>query len=291
MGIKRFLLFGFIFFLVLLTGLISFWLSFKRTISLDNPEKEKTSVTKTEVKKDEPIFSFAVFGDTEIQGLDDEAMIFQKIIKGINADKEIIFVIHTGDLTSKGTKYQFDRFSEFADQLEISLYTTLGNNDIATDRYGTYYEDLFGKSYYSFDFEDCHFIALDNSSAYYGFDRKQRKWLEEDLEENSQQRFFIVMHRPLNVPLASAVIEGGNELSSDNINAFLKIINPYSDKILQIFTGHIHSFLEYTLADKIPVTVSGGGGAAPQVKIIKEDYHYLKVQVFEDKIKIQKLSV
>ncbi|MFH1749470.1 MAG: metallophosphoesterase [bacterium] len=287
--IRRFFLLFLAFLFILALGAGTFYLSYKRTVSEDDPsdkQQQNSDTQLTSTTKEQ--FSFAVIGDTEVD-TDSDNNVFKSAIKDINKQK-VPFVIHTGDLTAEGSRDQFRIFDKLLEDLIPSIYPTIGNNDIYTDKSGYNFELFYDNPYYSFDYEDRHFIILDNSSAYYGFEWKQQEWLKEDLILNDGKKLILVMHRPLNVPNADLVLEGGNELSDSNIQTFLKIIDPYKDKIEQIFTGHIHDFLQYKLGD-IPVTVTGGGGGEPQFEFVKAEPHYLLVKVYTDKIKIEKKEI
>jgi len=287
--VRRFFLLFLAFMFILALGAGTFYFSFKRTMSeedLNEKHQQDADTQLTSTTKEQ--FTFAVIGDTEINTSSDN-QIFQDAIQDINKQK-VPFVIHTGDLTAEGSRDQFRIFDELLEDLIPSVYLALGNNDIHTDKSGYNFELFYDDPYYSFDYEDRHFIILDNASAYYGFDWKQQEWLKEDLILNDGKKIILVMHRPLNVPNADLVIEGGNELSDANIQTFLSIIEPYQEKIEQIFTGHIHTYLEYKLGD-IPVTVTGGGGGEPQFEFVKAEPHYLLVKVYKDEIKIEKKEI
>lgn len=287
--VRRFFLLSLTFIFILALGAGTFYLSYKRTISQEDANKKQQQDTNTQlISTVKEQFTFAVIGDTEID-TDKDNQVFKNAIQNINKQK-VPFVIHTGDLTAEGSRDQFRIFDELLEDLIPSIYLTLGNNDIYTDKSGHNFELFYDDPYYSFDYEDRHFIILDNASAYYGFDWKQQEWLKEDLILNDGKKLILVMHRPLNVPNADLVIEGGNELSDTNIQTFLSIIEPYQEKIEQIFTGHIHTYLEYKLGD-IPVTVTGGGGGEPQFEFVKAEPHYLLVKVYKDEIKIEKKEI
>ncbi len=282
---RYFLLFlGFVFILALGAG--TFYLSYKRTVSEEDSSDKKQQNPDTQLASTaKEQFAFVVLGDTEVDTMTDN-LVFKDAIQQINKEK-VPFVIHTGDLTSTGTRDEFRIFDTLIEELVPSIYPAEGNNDIYTDKSGYNFELYYDEPYYSFDYEDRHFVVLDNSAAYYGFDWKQQEWLKDDLILNDGKKLILVMHRPLNVPNADLIIKGGNELSDANIQAFLKIIEPYKDKIEHIFTGHIHTYLDYEL-DGIPVTVTGGGGGEPQFDFIKAEPHYLLVKVYKDEIKIEK---
>jgi len=112
------------------------------------------------------------------------------------------FVINVGD-TIQGTE---DRTAE-AEWKEIRgflarykrypFYFVAGNHDIWSDYSRKLFERETGRPpTYSFDYQNAHFVVLDNSRVFdLGLD--QLRFLEEDLKQNRQrQPKFIFFHQP-----------------------------------------------------------------------------------------------
>lgn len=115
-------------------------------------------------------------------------------------------IIHSGDLVSRGDEYEqwkeqyFDPMRGLAEN--ITVFPSLGNHERNHQHYYDYMSlpDENGESFYSFDYGNAHFIALNSNSdeAPYSLDSDQTKWLIEDLKANKDAQWKIVFfHHPL----------------------------------------------------------------------------------------------
>ena len=126
------------------------------------------------------------------------------------------FVVHNGDMVQEYPD-NLERFYESMDEsLEqvracgIEPYYVAGNHDIGDKPDPTapashvsrdvldWYHRRFGKSWYSFDQGDCHFVVL-NSQIMNGTlpdAAEQEAWAEKDLAEHVKKRLFILLHLP-----------------------------------------------------------------------------------------------
>jgi hypothetical protein len=148
-----------------------------------------------------------------------------------------------------------------------------------------------GEPWRSVEVGDLHLILLDNADRKIGFPKEELDWLEQDLKAIPLDKTIIVAyHRPFNFPLASIVGDDETSASRKTNERFLNILANYP--ITHIFTGHIHTSLDYTMTlskdangnatKSVPVTISGGGGQPPQSGfggLLPEKYHALKVTV------------
>lgn len=115
-------------------------------------------------------------------------------------------IIHSGDLVSRGDVYEqwkeqyFDPMRGLSEN--IAVFPSLGNHERNHQNYYDYMSlpDENGESFYSFDYGNAHFIALNSNSDEepYGPDSKQTQWLIKDLEANKDAEWKIVFfHHPL----------------------------------------------------------------------------------------------
>ena len=128
------------------------------------------------------------------------------------------FTIHLGDminpvpeLPSYGTAVE--NFNRIAQDLNAPLHLMPGNHDIGdkpvswmpagtvNEELIALYEEHFGRHYFSFDHEDCHFVILNSPLINSGIpaEAEQAAWLEADLAENEDKRTFLFSHYPLYV--------------------------------------------------------------------------------------------
>ena len=126
------------------------------------------------------------------------------------------FVVHNGDMVQEYPD-NLERFYKSMDEsLEqmracgIEPYYVAGNHDIGDKPDPTapashvsrdvldWYHRTFGKSWYSFDQGNCHFVVL-NSQIMNGTlpdAAEQEAWVKKDLAEHAEKRLFILLHMP-----------------------------------------------------------------------------------------------
>jgi 3',5'-cyclic-AMP phosphodiesterase len=202
-------------------------------------------------------FTFLFITDTHIQpelnatiGTD---MAFKQA-RAIKAD----FAINGGDhvFDALGVPKQralalYDLYGKTEQDLGLKVYHTLGNHDVLgiypasgtspTDPlYGKkFYEDRFGKAYYSFDHKGHHFIVLDSigitdDRAYEGrVDSAQLQWLAADLAALPSGTPIIVS---VHIPLVTAFDSYVAIPSSLAPHHGLSVIN--SAEVIHLFEGH-----------------------------------------------------
>ncbi|MDD4178843.1 MAG: metallophosphoesterase [Candidatus Margulisbacteria bacterium] len=221
-------------------------------------------------------FSFAVLGDSC-----DGKQVFNDIVDKINRDKELSFVVNLGDFVSTGQPAQYNEFKKTVSRLKIPVYNALGNHD---GIYGGWkiFRKMFGPSYYSFDFDNSHFIVLDNAFKE-SFDRDQFEWLKLDLTLSRAEHKFVFMHKPVFDPSAiyKDYIMSGRAVTEELMGLFQKY------KVDYVFAGHIHGYAK-SKRDGVTYIISGGAGSP--LRLPPEFggfYHYVKIEVDGSKVNDQ----
>ncbi|MCK4409447.1 MAG: metallophosphoesterase, partial [Candidatus Eisenbacteria sp.] len=151
----------------------------------------------------EPLFRFAILSDRtggHVPG------IYPQVIEEINLLNPD-FVVTVGDhIEGYGEDYErseveWDSLMVLIGALEAPFYMTPGNHDIWDDESEAMYKTRTGfDPYYSFDYENTHFVILDNSriDVAADFPEEQRDWLVADLaQHNEAENIFVFAHRPL----------------------------------------------------------------------------------------------
>lgn len=176
---------------------------FKVQLSLDGQD-ETPFESQSRAKKDQA-FRFAVLGDSG-SGSDD-----QRRVAAIMEQQRPDFVLHTGDIVyPMGEAEQQDPkfFKPYASLLKRApFFVSLGNHDMMTKRAQPALEahDLPHNNpekterYYSFNWGNAHFIALDSNEILlkHNFsETKQGRWLQADLAANKQRWTFVFFHHP-----------------------------------------------------------------------------------------------
>jgi 3',5'-cyclic AMP phosphodiesterase CpdA len=197
-------------------------------------------------------------------------LIVNEIIK-----REPAFVIHLGDLTTRGSSekhwQQFDDMHKECREKKIPYVPILGNHDFygnnkkAQQNYFERFPYLERRRWYSFTWKNVGFILVDSnfSNLTKGQVENQSKWYLSELERLDRDEtvnFIIVCCHQ--APFTNSRVVG----PSEKVRAY------FADPFLQFhktrlfFSGHSHSYERFQRKDKY-FLVSGGGGG-PRHKVI-----------------------
>jgi 3',5'-cyclic AMP phosphodiesterase CpdA len=236
------------------------------------------TIAKEEAPKP-PSFSFVVIGDTRSGVRNKLSPIFLTSIAEINRLSPV-FVFNLGDFIEGGIRRleilqrEWDIFRTALDQFEMPVYLAAGNHDIWDAQSQQIYEQHFGKTYFSFDYNGSHFIVLctDLTGEKGRITGDQLAWFRQDLEQiRKEQLLFVLIHKPLWF-----------------LKSWTEEIHPLLVKygVDVVFASHWHRYAKMT-RDGIRHIVTGGGGAYMHPPITKGSiHHYLFVTVAVDNIKI-----
>ncbi len=163
------------------------------------------------------------------------------------------FMLFLGDIAyESGTPWQLQNkfFKIYEDLLRfVPAYPTLGNHERHTRKGRPYFEAFVlpePERYYSFDWGNVHFVAIDTTQR----DSKQLVWLDADLGRNKLPWVIVYGHHPMYT----------NSLRGPQLwirRAFSKILTDH--KVDLVLTGHEHQYERFRVND-VNYVVSGGGG-------------------------------
>ncbi|MEO0102145.1 MAG: metallophosphoesterase [candidate division WOR-3 bacterium] len=145
-------------------------------------------------------FKFCVLGDRTPLGAPETFETVLKEIKLLKPD----FIIHLGNLIKgKGAdtlviKREWENIQRTFSRLGIPYYLCPGSEDIWDEKSEEIYLRYFNKTYYSFNYDNCHFVILDFSrfTKYTDVPKEMIDWLREDLSLSRRARYtFIFAHR------------------------------------------------------------------------------------------------
>jgi hypothetical protein len=238
-------------------------------------------------------FTFVVFGDNRPSGSSHpQPEMFKRILKDISALKPA-FALNTGDCIYGSSKLaqvqaQYKGYTDtIGSILKAKVYLAIGNHEILGSKSNQeFFTKELGAPYYSFDYGGCHFIALDTELVGQAgcIKNDQFAWLTKDLEKARAARFkFVFFHRPM-YPVDGHKGKCLDEFPEDRDalhNLFVK------NRITAVFAGHEHLF-NYQVKNGVKYIITGGSGASLYADYQGKGgfYHYVKVAVNEDKLKM-----
>ena len=237
---------------------------------------------------DQP-FSFVVYGDSRPGSL------HRRLLKAIAAEKPD-FVLHTGDLVSKGRDWNqwltFDadtwRFRQ-----EFPFFPAMGNHDRGTGFVKVFtmpYADTAGV-YYSFRAGNAKFVML--NSSYYELLKPgspELNWLENELADTTVTHIFVAFHHPPFSPNPKR-----DSVNTRITRSFLPLLVEHAGQVRCVFNGHDH-FYYRTRRNGVTFLTTGGGGARlyrVDPKRTKpgdhwaEAHHYVRVDVDGRRVRLQ----
>lgn len=189
--------------------------------------------------------------NTTFKMIGESPRLLDDAVNQINEQKDIDFVMITGDLIDKPFEKELKAVLPHIQNINYPWYFAFGNHDrcvggyLDTNLYLKMLRDAnpdftFDKAYYSFvPKKGYRVIVLDNiitteitSQGY--IDEKQLKWLKKELDKSKNDTALIFMHVPLIEPFASP----NHRLK--NASQVMGLIESYKNPI-GVFQGHYHA--------------------------------------------------
>jgi len=212
-------------------------------------------------------FTFIVLGDTRSPAPIIQPPMFKRAIQEINLLRPT-FAIDVGDLIRGYTNDRdllikmWDEFVRVTSEFQVPFFPVAGNHDIKDELSQELYVQYMGELYYSFDYGESHFIALNSDMA--GFSGKisseQFEWLKNDLAANSKAKnIFVFLHKPLYYQ------------NRDNWNPIHELLKQYNTRV--VFQGDVHQYRKQVI-DGIRYIITGGGGAEIGRNRETGDFHH-----------------
>lgn len=267
-------------------------------------------------------FVFDVLGDSKILPGQDRwtgNRVLQAGVERINQDHPAL-VVYLGDGVDRGGPVQnFQSFRGYMDKLESPWYPAIGNHELLSgsrpDGQGATGEGNFRQaladklplgeaSYYSFDYQNSHFVVLDTAwqsgggppDAELKPGSRQWEWLCQDLDKArpKSKHIFIFGHKPPVTPFRS----GGPDTVSDLPDgyrsswgspgaavAFMQLVANY--RVDAVFSGHIHMYNRMAVNGTDYFITAGAGAQLYTTKDNGGFYHYLRCLVNGDQVQYE----
>jgi hypothetical protein len=190
--------------------------------------------------------SFVAFGDSGSGNSDQFAILDQLQTVPFR------LMIHTGDIAyESGALGEFEDnfFAVYAPLLRsFAMFPSIGNHDDSSMFRRVFDVPRSGDhNWYSFDYGDVHFVALDTND----FGSEQESWLRQDLAQSDREWTVVYGHHP---PYSS-----GEHGSSTDLRAKLEaIFQEYPVDL--VLSGHDHDYERMEPQGGVNYVVTGGGG-------------------------------
>jgi 3',5'-cyclic-AMP phosphodiesterase len=194
-------------------------------------------------------FELALLSDIQ-EAIDEVSDIYDRL----NQESGVRFVLGAGDLTSRGTREELERFQTELLRLKVPYFATLGNHELGT--HPDLFHDYFGRGNFQFRFHGVAFTLLDDASA--SIDPTVYDWLDDWLENARRDVHIVAMHIPPVDPIGVRNGAMANRNEADKLLARLA-----EGRVDLTLYGHIHSYYSFDNAG-IPAFIAGGGGAIPE---------------------------
>lgn len=191
--------------------------------------------------------------DTSFKALSHSEPLLQDVVSQINAEKDLDFVMQTGDTIDVPNVSDIMLYMSIMNSLKYPWYVAFGNHDFSIVGTGDitreYYLKLlnshnkyfnFDNTYYSFKpkkgFKVIVMDAVDNSKVTGNgvFSKEQLEWLDKQLSEAKKDTVLIFLHHPVIEPYPSS---HHKILNTDEL---YDVLDKYTNPI-GIFSGHYHA--------------------------------------------------
>ncbi len=219
-------------------------------------------------------YSFFVAGHTYGKPGVDNAGVhppFKRKFDLIKSDTLIKFGILTGDIVLNGTAKNWDEVDKDIEELGVPVYFAAGNHDMS-DR--ELFESRYGKTYYSYVYNNDLFIILDPNLDSWNISGEQLQFLTDELREKAGDAadIFILFHQVLwwsADNIFSNLQVNSLALRADTIN-FWSEVEPLFHSLpnsVYLFAGDVGAYdngdeFMYYHYDNITFIASGMGGEA-----------------------------
>jgi len=213
--------------------------------------------------------SFAVLGNIK-NSID---IFDKKIVKEINADKNLNFVISTGNAVISGDEDKYRILNKSLNKIKVPTIIGIGDKETSNGGYSKFY-DHYGPYYFSYNVNNTYFIFLDTTGT--TSQQWQKAWLIEQLNISDKYKYkFVIMNSP---PFE---IRSTNSLNSEYCDFLRDTFSKYN--VTAVFTSGMEIFNSRKI-DDVQYFISGGAGGALLINNENSFYHYIKVNIKNDEV-------
>ncbi len=178
-------------------------------------------------------FSFAIVADNR-----NDKGAFPKILKKIQKDPEIAFVIHLGDAVMTPRKvFYLDLLKTLKAHLQKPLFIIPGNHDVRASTDCSLFEMVFGPRHYRFKLGKILMVMVD-SNGLRSKPEDEIGWLKNVLvRKEARGKALVFMHVPPLDPRGGKAHHCLSRRLAENVASLLK-----KNGIIHIYSSHIHGY-------------------------------------------------
>ncbi len=189
-------------------------------------------------------FDAVAFADTQTT-TDEELSYLRDDVIAELIGSSALFGLTVGDVVNDNLAL-YERHNALVSQIGIPWWNLPGNHDVnfdaLTDEHATdTFKRVFGPTYYSFDYGQVHFVALDNvdylgevEGGYRGFiSQEQITWLENDLRFVPNDKLVVIA---THIPLTTDAVDQTERLITVNFSDLLAVLE--GREHLYTLSGH-----------------------------------------------------
>ncbi len=176
-------------------------------------------------------FDAVAFADTQTT-TDEELSYLRDDVIAELIGSSALFGLTVGDVVNDNLAL-YERHNDLVSQIGIPWWNLPGNHDVnfdaLSDEHATdTFKRIFGPTYYSFDYGQVHFVALDNvdylgaaEGGYRGFiSQEQIAWLENDLSFVPEDKLVVIA---THIPLTTDAVDRTERLVTVNLPDLLAV--------------------------------------------------------------------
>ncbi len=209
---------------------------------------------------------FVQVSDVRYNSYDNNDSNFENIINDINKQRDVEFVIFTGDSINKTDKQDLEGFLTLAKKLKMPFYVVLGDKDVNRHK-GLSKKDFIQivkkevRKYkpetpnYVFEYNDFVFVVADGSKDIIpgtnGFYKEDvLNWLEEQLNLYADKNIIIFQHFPLIPPSEREAYY------TFKPEKYLELLSRHKN-VKAVISGHFGVNKEQKVGDIVHISTSG----------------------------------
>ncbi len=194
------------------------------------------------------LFKFLLLADSHTDNTD----LAKAIAQAKNTYPDLKFIIGLGDYSDVGTIAELKSAKAVFDASGLRYFLVPGDHDLWDCRNRgvsaiSCFNQVFGPSYQSFEFDNFEFLLLDNSDDYLGIGDTENGWIDTELEkakQGSPKGVLVFLHEPLFHPSSDRIMGKVEEKLKQQAKSLMFQLKDAGVK--QVFAGDIHYFSQYS---------------------------------------------